>query len=70
MKYTIDRIEEELVICEDERGDRIKLNAGEIPRDAKEGDILENLLGKWQIDREATLCRRQEMREKLKRLIE
>lgn len=70
MQYTIDRIGEEIVICEDEHGGRIKLKAAELPEGAKEGDILKKASGEWLLDEEETMRRRQKMREKLKRLIE
>lgn len=70
MQYTIDRIGEEIVICEDENGDRVKLHAAQLPEGAKEGDILSKESGEWRLDREETFRRRQKMREKLKRLIE
>ncbi|MEY8355210.1 DUF3006 domain-containing protein [Lachnospiraceae bacterium 54-53] len=70
MRYTIERIGEGIVICEDEKGGMVKLEAAGLPKGVKEGDILSRESGKWSLDRDETLLRRQNMREKLKRLIE
>lgn len=70
MRYTIDRIGDGIVICEDENGDRVKLQAAGLPDGAREGDILSEEAGVWILDREETVRRRQKMRKKLDRLIE
>lgn len=69
MQYIIDRIEQEMVICENENGSMEKISLKEIPGEAKEGDVLLKINGAFQVDREATNRRRQKMREKLNRLI-
>ncbi len=69
MQYIIDRIEQDIVICEEESGSMVKLSLQEIPKDAREGDVLLNINGAFQIDTEETKRRRQKMREKLNRLI-
>ncbi|MDK2967929.1 MULTISPECIES: DUF3006 domain-containing protein [Lacrimispora] len=69
MQYIIDRIEQEMVICENESGSMEKFSLKEIPGEAKEGDVLLKTNGAFQVDREATDRRRQKMREKLNRLI-
>ncbi|GLB32998.1 hypothetical protein LAD12857_49210 [Lacrimispora amygdalina] len=69
MQYIIDRIEQDVVICEEESGSKIKLSLQEIPKDAREGDVLLNTNGAFRIDEEETKRRRQKMREKLNRLI-
>lgn len=70
MKYIIDRMEQEIVICEDENGNRVKFLAENMPKEAKEGDILVKMKESLSIDQEETRRRRQRMREKLNRLKE
>lgn len=70
MKYIIDRIEEEIIICEDETGNQAKLRVEQLPVKAVEGDILEKVDGVWIIDVAETKNRKDAMRQKLKRLIE
>lgn len=70
MKYTIDRIEEAIVICEDETGNQAKLCMEQLPDNAVEGDILEMVDGVWIIDVAETQKRKDAMRQKLKRRIE
>nr|WP_314460570.1 DUF3006 domain-containing protein [uncultured Clostridium sp.] len=69
MQYIIDRIERNIVICEEESGSKVKFSLEDIPKEAREGDVLLNINGAFQIDGEETDRRRQKMREKLNRLI-
>jgi len=39
MKYTIDRIGETVIICEDENGDMLKVKASELPERIKESKL-------------------------------
>ncbi len=70
MKYTIDRIGEKVVICENENGDMVKVQASELPEDVREGDILTEAEGTWTLEKEDTEMRRQKIREKLRGLTE
>ncbi len=70
MKYTIDRISEMVIICEDENGDMIKVKASALPEGVREGDILTEADGMWTLEREETERRRQRIREKLRGLTE
>ena len=70
MKYTIDRISEMVIICEDENGDMIKVKASALPEGVREGDILTEADGMWTLEREETESRRQRIREKLRGLTE
>lgn len=70
MRYTIDRINENTAVCEDENGNLLKLMASELPRGVKEGDILRKQDGVWCKDEKESSERRQAMKEKLNRLIE
>ncbi|MDR7811953.1 MULTISPECIES: DUF3006 domain-containing protein [Lacrimispora] len=70
MKYTIDRIGETVIICEDENGDMLKVKASELPEGVREGDILTETEGTWTLEKEETERRRQRIREKLRGLTE
>lgn len=70
MKYTIDRISEMVIICEDENGDMVKVKASALPEGVREGDILTEADGMWTLEREETEGRRQRIREKLRGLTE
>lgn len=70
MMYTIDRIGETIVICENENGDMVKVQALELPEGIREGDILTRADGTWTLERAETEKRRQKIREKLKGLTE
>lgn len=70
MKYTIDRINGNMAVCEDENGDLVKLMVSELPSGVKEGDILKQQDGVWYKDETESSERRQAMKEKLNRLIE
>jgi len=70
MKYTIDRISEIIVICEDENGDMVKVQASALPEGVREGDILTETEGTWTLEKEETERRRQRIREKLRGLTE
>ncbi len=70
MKYTIDRISDMVIICEDENGDMVKVQASALPEGVREGDILTEADGMWTLELEETERRRQRIREKLRGLIE
>jgi len=70
MKYTIDRISEMVIICEDENGDMVKVKASALPEGVREGDILTEAEGMWTLELEETERRRQRIREKLRGLTE
>lgn len=70
MKYTIDRISGEIAVCEDDNGDSVKLKASELPKGAREGDILFKENDVWCIDVKESSERRRVMSDKLNRLIE
>lgn len=70
MQYIIDRMEQEMVICEDENGSLVTFLAENMPKEAREGDVLVKINGSYSIDKEETRRRRQRLREKLNRLKE
>lgn len=70
MKYIIDRLEEDLAICETEFKKLVSIPKEQLPDGFKEGDVLKENEGTFTIDQEETNGRRQEMKRKLKNLFE
>jgi hypothetical protein len=54
MKYTIDRFEGNLAVCEDEHGNMIHIDRKKIPSAATEGDVLVSQLTGFAIDQNET----------------
>lgn len=63
MKYSIDRIEEKIAICEDDNGNILKLTLDELPQNIHEGDIMERTENGFVIDTGETQIRRKKMAE-------
>lgn len=63
MKYSVDRIEENIAICEDDDGNVLKLSADELPQEIREGDIIEKTENGFVIDADETQLRRKKMAE-------
>lgn len=63
MKFTIDRIEEELAVVELEDGNMVNIPKIILPLEAKEGDIIS-----VSIDKEETEERKERIEEKFKSL--
>lgn len=63
MKYSVDRIEENIVICEDDDGNVLKLRLDELPQEISEGDIIERTESGFVIDADETQLRRKRMAE-------
>lgn len=63
MKYSIDRIEEKIAICEDDNGNILKLTLDELPQIIHEGDIIERTENGFVIDTGETQNRRKKMAE-------
>lgn len=64
----IDRFEGDIAVLETDGG-MIELNRFYLPENAAEGDVLVHDGGEWYIDRETTENRRNQIREKLRRLM-
>lgn len=70
-KYTIDRFEENMVVLEDRKTCEIKsIEKEKMPENAKEGDIIKCINGKYFIDEEETKKAENEIDEKYKDLWE
>jgi len=70
MKYIIDRLEEGIAVCENELKKLISIPKDQLPDGSKEGDVLEELEGRFSRSDEETEARRKEMRKKLMDLFE
>ncbi len=58
MKYSIDRIEENIAVCEGDDGCVLKLTLDELPKNIREGDIIEKTKLGFVIDANETQLRR------------
>jgi hypothetical protein len=50
MKYTINRFEGTIAVCEDEQKTMISIPKYRLPLEAKEGDVIEEVNGMFEID--------------------
>lgn len=64
----IDRFENDIAVIETD-GIMIEINRSLFPENACEGDVVEEVDGKWIVDVSATEKRRTEIREFMKRLM-
>lgn len=66
MQYVIDRLEEELAICENDDREMISVPRKELPESVNEGDvILQKEDGSWTLDADAANKRRERIRKKM-----
>ncbi|MCH5297965.1 MAG: DUF3006 domain-containing protein [Ruminococcus sp.] len=69
-KFTIDRIEEGKAVLECENGDMVNLDVASLPKNIKEGDILEFADGSYFLDDEETSRRKKKIKELMSSLFE
>lgn len=69
-KFTIDRIEEGKAVLECENGDMVNLDVSSLPKNIKEGDILEFADGSYFLDDEETIKRKMKIKELMSSLFE
>ena len=65
MRWIIDRLEDALAMCEDEKGELIPISRDKLPENAREGDVLREEGGHFSLSPEETESRRREMKKKL-----
>ena len=65
MRWIIDRLEDALAMCEDEKGELIPISRDKLPENAREGDVLWEEGGHFSLSPEETESRRREMQKKL-----
>ncbi len=58
MKFSIDRIEENIAVCEFDNGDIKEVPLNELPENVTEGSVLELKNGKYYLDSDETENRR------------
>ena len=63
MKYSVDRIEENIAVCEDENGEKATFEASLLPDGVKEGDIIMQTDGVFNFLPDETAERRKKMAE-------
>ena len=68
MKAIIDRFEGVYAVCETENKEYINIPKSELPQGIKEGDILNCINDKWNIDTVATKERKEKIKSKLNSL--
>ena len=68
MKYSVERIEENIALCEDDLGKTIKLRLDELPENIREGEIIVRTENGYTIDSDETSARRKKMAEMQKKL--
>lgn len=68
MKYSVERIEENVALCEDDLGKTVKLRIDELPENIHEGDIIVRTENGYTIDSDETSVRRKKMAEMQKKL--
>lgn len=69
-KFSVDRIEEQFVVCIDDGGDILNIPCENVPSDVKEGDVLVCVEGVYYIDTDETARRREEVRNLLDELFQ
>lgn len=69
MKYAVDKIEDDLVVCEElTTGEKITLNKNEIKGDVHEGTIIIKSDFSYEVNNQEEENRRKLLQEKLNRL--
>lgn len=63
MKYSIEKIENNIAVCENDDGEAIKLELSSLPSNVREGDILMQNDKGFTLDRSETHERRRKMAE-------
>lgn len=68
-KYSVDRIEENIVVLENiENKEIIEINKSELDFEVVDGNILKLVDGKFVLDKETEVSRKESLRERLNRL--
>lgn len=68
MIFSIDRIEENLAVCEDENGRQVKFELELLPKNVREGDIIRRTDDGFIIDVDEAAERRRKMAQMQKSL--
>ena len=57
--WTVDRLEGEQAVCENEAGQQLLLPLSQLPHGVSEGDVLRRQGEEWTVDEEETTVRRE-----------
>ena len=68
MYYTVDRIEEDTAVLEDDGWKMLNVKLQDLPADLREGDVLRLTDGVYEIDAELTRKRRKSLEARFNRL--
>lgn len=63
MKYSVEKIENDIAVCENDDGETLKLKLSQLPPNVKEGDILIQSDEGFTLDLDETQARRRKMAE-------
>lgn len=63
MKYSVEKIEDNIAVCENDDGETLKLKLSQLPPNVKEGDILIQSGEGFTLDPDETQARRSKMAE-------
>lgn len=69
MKITIDRFEKNFAVCETEDKKMINIEKSKLPKNSREGDVLNFLNGKYITDKKETEKKREENFDLLNKLL-
>lgn len=68
-KYSVDRIEEDIIVLENiENKEIIEINKCELDFEVVDGNILKLIDGKFELDQEVEVSRKESLRDRLNRL--
>lgn len=68
-KYSVDRIEEDIIVLENiDNKEIIEINKSELDFEVVDGNILRLIDGKFVLDKEIEVKRKESLRERLNRL--
>ena len=68
-KYSVDRIEEDIIVLENiENKEIIEINKCELDFEVVDGNILKLVDGKFELDQEVEVSRKESLRDRLNRL--
>ncbi len=68
-EFTVDRFESDFVVLEDRNtGKMLDVKKEDLPRDIKEGDILDKINGKYTVNQEKTLEAKKRIKNKMKKI--
>lgn len=70
MKYTIDRFEGAIAVCEDEQKKMVQIPKYRLPLEIKEGDVIVEADGIFRVDDEETIEQRKKAKELMNKLFE